>query len=307
MIAAYVCTFALLLGISAGRTIYLHRHQGQGPSDTVARFFTALRDNRAAAALAELASPPPSTRFITDDVLRAGHQDQPIGNISVPVTTALVVPVTYTLGQETVTDTISLTPVGSGFKIITAVNTGGIPVGSQRRPGLPASLAGVEITDDVAFLLPGSYPLTTPTPHLAYGRSKTVTVKRLADTLPTSDFAPQLTTAGRTAVTGAVTASLTACATQHSFAPAGCPFRLSGGVTTTADPAGSTWTVLSAPPADMKIVLGADLTKSTVEVPLSMRITFPPGTNPPALDLPRTQAIGRVNLLDKEPTIVWTG
>jgi len=126
MVFAIVAAVAIATGGITGRVI-LGARGGTGPSTTVLRFFQALSTNDAKAALAELATAPSDTTFITNEVLAAGHAAGAISEISVPATNSTVVPVSYKLGGETVTDRISVQPVGNGYKISASLNSAASP------------------------------------------------------------------------------------------------------------------------------------------------------------------------------------
>ena len=302
MIFVIVAAVAIAAGGITGRVL-AGTSGGTGPSDTVLRFFQAVSDNNAKAALAELATPPADTTFITNEILAAGHTAGRISAISVPATNSTVVPVSYTLGGETVTDRISVQPVGNGYKVATSLNSGGIALKSRIRPELPLSIAGTRVTTDTVVLLPGSYPLTTLTDHVRYGTGSLV-VKRLNDAPSANDLKLEVTDAGQKAATTAVAASLIACAAQKSFTPAGCPFKLT---VTTADPATVTWTLLSKPTDGVKITISAtDVAQSTVEVALTMRISYVNGTAAVSQDLATIQAAGTIDLLSNPTTVTWT-
>jgi hypothetical protein len=302
MVFAIVAAVAVAAGGVTGRLL-AGASGGTGPSDTVLRFFQAVRDNDAKAALAELATAATDTTFITNETLAAGHAAGAISEISVPATNSTVVPVSYKLGGESVTDRISVQPVGNGYKVSTSLNTGGIVLKGKTRAQLPLSIAGMAVITDSVILLPGSYPLTTVTDHLRYGAG-TLVIKRLSDAPSANDLKLEVSDVGQTSVASAVTSSLATCTAQKSFVPTGCPFKLT---VTTADPSTVTWTLLSTPADDLKITISAtDVTRSTVEVPLRMRITYVDGGSPVTQELTAVQAAGTVDLLAKPTTVVWT-
>jgi hypothetical protein len=302
IVFAVVAVVAIAGGGITGRLL-AGASGGTGPSDTVLRFFQAVRDNNAKAALAELATTPADTTFVTNAVLAAGHEAGAISDISVPATNSTVVPVSYKLGGETVTDRISVQPVGNGYKISTSLNSGGIALKDKIRTQLPLSIAGTAVTTGSVELLPGTYPLTTVTDHVRYGTGSLV-IKRLSDAPSANDLKLTVSDTGQTAGAAAVTASLAACAAQKSFTPVGCPFKLT---VTTADPSTVTWTVLSKPADDLKITISAtDVTQSTVEVPLRMQISYVNGGATVPQDLAGIQAVGTIDLLANPTTVVWT-
>lgn len=273
---------------------------GTGPSDTVLKFFQAVRDNNAKAALAQLATPPSDTTFITDDILRAAHERGAISDISVPSTNSTVVPVSYTIAGEAVTDRISVTAVGNGYKVSTSLNSGGISLKGKIRTGLPLTIAGTAVSTETVILLPGSYPMTTTTDKVVYGTGSLV-VKRLADATTANDLKLQLSPTGLTAAQSAVSASLQACTAQKSFAPAGCPFKIT---VTNANAATVVWTTLSKPADDMIVTLSAtDLARSTVEVPLKLSLAYT-DTAPRQQELTHT-AVGTIDLLHDPVTVTW--
>ncbi len=300
MVFLVVAAVAISAGAITGRVLSTS-NGGTGPSDTVVKFFSAVRDNNAKAALAELAAPPTDSTFITDDILRAAHVDGPMSNIVVPSTNSTVVPVTYTLAGEVVTDRISVQPVGNGFKISTSLNSGGISLKGKIRAALPLSLAGTAVTTDTVILLPGSYPMTTVTDRLLYGTGSLV-VKRLSDATTSNDLKLQLSPKGQMTALAAVTASVDACLTQQSFTPGGCPFKLTGAK---ADPSSVSWTLLSTLADDMKVTLSTtDLTRSTVEVPLKLRLAYTDGGTPHTQELSPV-AVGTIDLLRDTVTVTW--
>jgi hypothetical protein len=302
MVFVIVAAVAIAAGGITGR-IVAGASGGTGPSDTVLRFFQAIRDNDAKAALAELASTPTDTTFITNEILAAGHSAGAITDISVPATNSTVVPVSYKLGGETVTDRISVQPVGNGYKVSTSLNAGGIALKGKIRAQLPLSIAGTRVSTDNLVLLPGSYPLTTVTDHVLYGTG-TLVIKRLTDAPSANDLKLEVSDTGQTAAATAVTSSLNACAAQKSFTPTGCPFKLT---VTTADPSTVTWTLLSKPADDLKITISAtDVARSTVEVPLLMRISYVDGGTAVPQDLATVQAVGTIDLLANPTTVTWT-
>ena len=172
---------------------------------------------------------------------------------------------------------------------------------SPRFRSVPA--AGTAVTTDNVLLLPGSYPLTTVTDHVRYGTGSLV-VKRLTDTPSANDLKLDVSDVGRAGVVTAVDSSLQACTAEKSFTPAGCPFKLT---VTTADPNTVTWTLISKPADDLKITVSAtDITRSTVEVPLQLRIAYVDGGSPVSQDLVGIQAVGTIDLLAKTTTVIWT-
>lgn len=295
-----VAVVAIFAGGITGRMLST-ANGGTGPSDTVVKFFSAVRDNNAKAALAELATPPTDATFITDDILRAAHAEGAISNIVVPSTNSTVVPVSYTLAGETVTDRISVQPFGNGYKISTSLNGGGISIKGKIRAGLPLSLAGTAVTTDTVILLPGSYPMSTVTDRLTYGNGALV-VKRLSDATTSNDLKLQLSPKGQTAALSGVTTSLDGCLAQKSFTPTGCPFKLTGAK---ADPNTVTWIQLSTVADDMKVTLSpTDLTRSTVEVPLRLRLSYTDGGTVHTQELSPI-AVGTIDLLHDPVTVTW--
>ncbi len=302
MIFAIAAVVAVAAGGVTGRVVS-RETSGTAPSDTVLRFFEAIRDNDARTVLSELATPPAETTFITNDALAKAHQAGAITDVSVPATSSTVVPVSYKVGGETVTDRISVQPVGNGYKVSTSLNSGGIPLKGRIRTDLPLSIAGIPVRTDTVVLLPGTYPLTTVTDHLRYGTGSLV-VKRLTDAPSGNELKPGLSGSGWAAAAAAVTSSLMTCTGQKSFAPPGCPFKLEAG---TADPSTVSWSVLSRPADDLRVTVSAtEVTKSTVEVPLTMRVSYLDGTTTVPQDLTSIQAVGTINLLADPMTVTWT-
>lgn len=302
MVFAIIAALALVAGGITGRVLTTVGY-GSGPSDTVRRLFQAVRDNDANAALAELATPPSDTKFLTNEVLTAGHTSGAITDLEVTATSSMVVPVSYKLGGEAVTDRISVQPVGNGFKVSTVPNSGGIAIRSKIRAQLPLNIAGIAATTDTLVLFPGSYPLTTITDNLLYGTG-TLQIKRLTDAPSATDLKLDLSKIGRSAAATAVTSSLASCSEQKSFTPTGCPFKLA---VTTADSNTVSWALLSTPADDLRITVSAtDATRSTVEVPLDVRISYVVGGASVSKDLTGIQAVGAIDLVTNPMSVTWT-
>ncbi len=307
MILAFVGVIAVVLGTGLGLLLSSTATGGTGPSDAVLRFYTALSKNNAKQAISLLAKEPDDTSFLTDAVLKAAHDQAALTEIQVPATSSTSVTVSYRLGTDSVTDKVSVVAVGNTFRILTPLNGGtGVQVGALRQPGVSMFVSGKEVTSSSITLFPGTYPLTTSSPNLSYGQSQTLNVQRFSDSVSMSDYSLQVTAAGQDAVKKAVKDSLASCVSQHSFTPTGCPFKYVGQHTTTVDETESTWVLLNRPEELARIrVAVPDVKLSTVEVPLQLRITFPPGSAQASHDLSMVQAIASVDLLSETPVIVW--
>jgi hypothetical protein len=267
------------------------------------RFFQAIRDNDAKAALAELASTPTDTTFITNEVLAAGHSAGAITDISVPATNSTVVPVSYKLGGETVTDRISVQPVGNGYKVSTSLNSG-----RDRSEGQDPGAAAAQHRrhrghDRQRRAAAGELPVDYGHRPRAV-RHGSLVVKRLTDAPSANDLKLEVSDVGQAAAAPPSPRRSKACAAQKSFTPTGCPFKLT---VTTADPSTVTWTLLSKPADDLKITISAtDVARSTVEVPLLMRISYVDGGTAVPQDLATVQAVGTIDLLANPTTVTWT-
>ncbi len=299
-----VALVAILLGVATG--LLLSRGTGgggTGPSDTVLRFYQAVRDANAQAALAELAAKPADTSLMTDEVLRSAQASAPLTDITVPPTSSTVVQVSYRLGGEQLTDRVSVTAVGNGYKIITTPNGGGVQLTAIKRTGLSLSIAGKAVTQSSVLLLPGAYPLVGPSANLSYGQGL-LKIKRIDDSGNVSELSPAITAKGLTAVKDATRASLTACTKQKTFKPTGCPFRYTGPNSSTADPSLATWAIVGDPTTDLRVTLGSDPTRADLQTNLVVRITVAPGMAP--LDIPTNGARATVDLTKATPVVTWT-
>ena len=305
VIFAVVALAAVVLGVGTG--ILLTRGSsggGTGPSDAVLRFYAAVRDGNARAALTQLATRPGDTSLITDEVLRASQEQAPITDLNVPPTTSTVVQVSFRMGGEAVTDRVSVTAVGNGYKIITPVNSGGIQLGALRRPGLGLFVAAQEVKQASILLLPGTYPVRSSAQYLAYGDGRIV-VKRIDDAGNVSGLGTRLTAGGLAAVKAATLASLKACVAVPSFAPPGCPFKYTGPNAATADPALSNWELVGDPTADLTVSMGADPTRAGIQTNLLVRVTVTPDGTP--LVLPANGVRATVDLTQASLTVDWVG
>lgn len=305
VVFAIVGLVAIILGISTG--LLLNRSSsgggGTGPSDTVLRFYQAIRDARAQAALSELAAPPSDTSLITDQVLRVAQQTAPMTELSVPPTRSTVVQVSFRQGGEPVTERVSVTAVANGYKIITSVNGGGIQVTAIQRPGVTLFIADQQVKQSSVLLLPGAYPVRSSSKHLSYGQGNLV-VKRIDDAGNVTELTPQITADGAAAVKRATLDSLTACTKVKSFQPPSCPFGYAVPNATTADPAQSTWSLVGDPTADLKLTLGTDPRRVDMQTNLVARMMVTPTAQP--VDIRVNGARATVDLTQDKPVVTWS-
>ncbi len=304
VVFAVVGLVAIILGVSTGLLLVrTGNNGGTGPSDTVLRFYQAIHDSKAQAALAELATTPADTSLITDSVLRVSQETAPMTELTVPPTSSTVVQVTYRQGGELVTDRVSVKAVGNGYKIITPPNAGGIPLTAIQRPGVTLFIANQEVKQTSVMLLPGVYPVRSTSKFLAYGGG-TLSVKRIDDSGNAAELAPKVTTEGVDAVKRATVDSLAACTKVKSFQPPQCPFRYTGPSANTVDPAQSSWEIVGDPTNDLTLTLGSNPTKVEMQTNFVARITFPAGV--PAFEIPTNGARATVDLTQPKPVITWT-
>lgn len=194
-------------------------------SAAVRGYLDALARGDAAAALAHAATQPADTSLLTDQVLSVSRAMAPITDVNVPeVGDAGSVEASYRVGSERVTESFSVTEVDGGFRLAEVVSE--LDVSSLRSDQLPLRVGGADVSGDRLTLFPGSYPVETGTPYVAYGTGALL-VAVPGRVLSSSELAPVLTEEGAEAFATLVEDELDQCLTETGPAPSGCPFEAS--------------------------------------------------------------------------------
>ncbi|MCL2466080.1 MAG: hypothetical protein FWF02_02250 [Micrococcales bacterium] len=208
--------------------------QAKSASQAAVGYLTALAEGDADAVLAYMATPPPSTTFITDDVLAVSAGLNPITDIVVlesdeydDRTTAVTVQ--YRIGPTRVLDTYHMVKHGRSWRLSVDDYQG---TSGFVEMTLPAEADGVGLTvngvpagpDLKIYLVPGTYQLGTTNPLLSIDDTVVLTAlsqhsghydvpslaaARLGDLMT-------LTPLGRQTVTEAVAAAAAQCLAEKT-------------------------------------------------------------------------------------------
>lgn len=214
-------------------------------SAVVKKYLQAVAAGDADAALA-LAQTKPLTRdFLTDEVLKASKEIAPITNIQVGQADSeydTLIPATFRLGDQTITEDFSVVQSGSGYRLRDAATE--LDLTNLRSETLPMLVNGKEVTQDKILVFPGAYRFTTGSQYVDYGTENVVYVKSNNDyTAHVYELQPTLNAAGRKAFTQAVEQSTMACLRKHELAPHNCPNHASNSQSYRIDKASIRWTL----------------------------------------------------------------
>lgn len=183
------------------------------------RYFQAIADGDAAAALDQLAAKPSSTALLTDDVLAASKKAAPISGITTTIesssTDQAQVTVVYQMGGKEVEQTLTVQKIDGTWKVEEGTTT--VDLTTAGTGSLPLELNGspVEAPSQVV-LFPGSYTLTTPTPYVVLS-DNTFEITDIGS-VEASAVTTTLTDDGVTAFQTAVRGSVDACVAATTIA-----------------------------------------------------------------------------------------
>jgi hypothetical protein len=194
------------------------------PDQTVQDYLAALASGDAAGAL-QTGVAPPSTTFLTNDILKQQQAKAKIDKVSIQGVQThgdnARVAVNYTFAGKSVNDEVNLQK--SNGKWVLQNTTVKLDLSKTRKdvPGL--TVFGKSVTDDTIYVFPGPVQYGSSNPDL--------TVKDTSagyfDTSPGESTGSYLNTdlsaAGRKKTLDAVAASLKTCAQSHELQPKGCP------------------------------------------------------------------------------------
>ncbi len=195
----------------------------ENQSAAVKNYLEALADGDAKKALSLTAVEPLDTSFLTDEVLQASAEmgkitDIRVGEVANEYTS--LVPATFKVGDQAVTEDFYVAKAGDGWKMKDAGSE--IDFTNMRSNTLPLLVNGTALDADKVMLFPGVYELSTGSDYVSYGTGK-FTVKSNNDYLSSSDLTPALTPAGEKAYVSAVKESTDACLQKRDLSPANCP------------------------------------------------------------------------------------
>lgn len=189
-------------------------------------FYGALAEADAPRAVGHVAGSVTPGELLTSEVLAASQLAAPIAGVQLgavataePYETATV-PVSYTVGGETVTTDVALTREGSAWKIdealteLTLTGTEGLTVN------------GVDPTQATHLVLPGTYTAAPASEAIALDGTPVATVAAPGADPVTIDVTPELSERAATDVTAAAKKALETCLDARVSAPPGCPWSL---------------------------------------------------------------------------------
>ena len=241
------------------------------PSDAVSAYLQALSAGDATTALSYAADPAPTGPLLTNEVLAASLQREPLTGIDVPVIedqNAKSVSATYTLGNSAVSESFDVVKVGDVWKISRAVKD--LDISFIVNGSLPVKINGVKVSEDSVAVLPGSYAFTTGLPHVSYGSKNVVLVKSPYVEADTYQIQSQLTKAGKKAVISATEKSFNKCLQQHSLSPSNCPQKFNSKYK--YNKSTITWTQSGGDPF-RKPTVSFSGTQARVEVPINLKLS----------------------------------
>jgi hypothetical protein len=193
-------------------------------SAAVKQYLEAIAAGDAQKALAMSAVEPLDTQFMTDEVLEASAELGEITDIRVSEVAnefTSMVPATFRIGDQTVTEDFWVTKSGDQWKLRQAGSE--FDFTNLRSNTLPLMINGTTLDADKAMLFPGAYQLTTGSDYIGYGPTGQFTVKSNSDFLSSADLQPSLTPAGEKAYVAAVKDSVKSCLQKRELSPANCP------------------------------------------------------------------------------------
>lgn len=211
-------------------------------SEVVEQYLGAVADGDAAKALSLAAVEPLEKSFLTDEVLAASAEIARITDIRVGEVAneySSMVPATFKVGDQTVTEDFFVTKAGEGWKLRTAGSE--LDFTRMRANTLPPMINGQDLEVDKVTLFPGAYELSAGSDYISFGQTGRFTVKSNRDYLSSADLTPTLTPAGEKAYVAAVKASTKACLQRKELSPANCPNEAGGSQTYRIDKATIRW------------------------------------------------------------------
>jgi hypothetical protein len=211
-------------------------------SEAVQTYLEAIADGDADKALSLAAVEPLDTTFLTDEVLADSAEVAEITDIRVAEVAneyTSLVPATFKVGDQTVTENFFVTKSGDSWRLRTAGSE--LDFTNMRKNTLPLLINGTPLEVDKVMLFPGAYQLTSGSDYVSYGPSGRFTVKSNSDYLSSADLTPELTPEGEKAYVAAVKASTKACLQKKELSPSNCPNEAGSSQTYRIDKASIRW------------------------------------------------------------------
>ncbi len=216
------------------------------PEQVVEKFFDALQEHDAEAAIALQAGEVPASELLTDEVLRRSQEIAPISDVSVKQTGDASVHATYRLGTEEAQADFPVVQNEDGDWQLAHVTT---TVQVTRPTNVPVLVNDVELTADSVEAFPGAYLMTTSLTRIEYDAEPFLV--QGPESFPVLEPQPRLSAEGITAFRENVEEALAACMERRELEPEGCPQLVTAGSEQEVDPATIRWTLIGDPVADI--------------------------------------------------------
>ncbi|MHA7861072.1 hypothetical protein ACX1DX_06820 [Tessaracoccus sp. Y36] len=279
----------------------------QTPQEIVSEYFEALSTGDLGRALAMGdTGGNGSQALLNADVYARSRELSPITDVEIlsDSLTATDVPVRYLIAGQPFETTISLNLLDNGrYRLAqTTVTAEFVLAGGQN---LPVLVNDQRIDPSLTYeVVPGTYEVSTGLPFLDFTETSVLQVASpsRADAVKVN-ITPELTEAGRDALIGAARASLNACFSTPSIAPAGCPNQAeaAGGATVSS----ARWRLTNNPWSDVSPTLVADdqsVALIRLRLATALDITYSNGSA--SHPTPTISADVRASMLGRDPSAI---
>lgn len=185
--------------------------------DAVKNFIGAMQKGDSAALISTMMSEPSDTTFITDEVLKQLAAKSPITDVNTS-SSGDTVRLSYSINGKKRTDTVRTFKMGDEYKVSMSIPS--VSLYSLKPTDIGLKINGVEATGDSAYLLPGTYDLTTSNETFTVSE-KTLVIPGFGSS-PTVKAKPELAEKALTDVRSAAKAQLQTCLTTKKFVNTDC-------------------------------------------------------------------------------------
>ncbi|MFB6611263.1 hypothetical protein ACFCVO_13145 [Agromyces sp. NPDC056379] len=218
LIVAIVIAISVVRGVAGGGTPFAG---GGSAEETAEGFLTAIADADAETALSFVYETESSSPLLTDEVLAASQKLAPLTDIVIgePEVTGGYgqVPVTYSIGDTSVTTDISVSQISDEWKI--TGGTGQLAV--HQLDGLEPTINGVPVSGEYVDAFPGAYEYGVTVDGFALEGEKIVVVTAPSEYPDTSGMTAVLSPEAAAAFRQAVSTAIDACIASTTL-DAGC-------------------------------------------------------------------------------------
>lgn len=199
------------------------------PDAALKDYFDAIIKGDAKRALKYGSSTPSgSSKYLTDEMLKASQKANPISSLEVSgdtsSQTSASLSADYSIGDESVTATYRMYRNGKGARW--QMSRAATDVDLSTLGSSTMKINGVSVEASKIALFPGGYTFDSGNDYIKYGSGddSTMYIKDPSSYVSSYDLKPQLTTKGTQTYKDLVKAKLTSCLASHKIRPQGCPF-----------------------------------------------------------------------------------